>query len=331
MRYRGWLLLGSFLFSGALFGCARDHRVESPSRHVNGGDEDEVTATAEALLSAWFGCAMGDSWTAALETPPYTWATPSLARCHAVGRVVDAPAARLRAFVPEAVTAVSSGLDKRLGPASGYSMNERVETLELFTAGTSALRELSVSFDIAKDLGKERASLARVERGRASVAEAALFHEPSATRARFYRMSRADGLSELWRLGNRQAGVRSAQATALSWMIVLQRVHKSLELPEELRAAHVALAFEVVARVPRPAEWTGHAPTKESWEGYLIRVAQKMGVTGEHPVTSEREAYAHVTRAIAGRLRAAAHPLPTTELRRATLGCAEAFLRETTR
>lgn len=329
MRRRGWVLLGSLVFSGALVGCARDSRVEDPSVHVKGGDDDEVTATAEALLSAWFGCAMGETWMAALETPPYTWAAPSLARCHAVGRVVDAPAARLRAFVPEAVTAVSSGLDRRLGPASGYSMNERLETLELFSAGTKALKELSTSFDIAKDLAKDRASVAKTELGRASVAEAAVAPAKGATRARFFRMSRADGLLDLWSLGNRRAGVRSAQATALSWMIVLQRLHKARELPEELRAAHVALAFETVADVPRPADWTGHGPTKESWEAYLARVAKRMGVMGQHSVTAEREAYAQVTRAIAERLRAAAHPLPATELRRATLGCAEAFLRET--
>lgn len=327
MRSLGWLLLGACLLSAN--GCARDSRVSGPGLHMTNRAGDEESASAEALLSAWFGCAMGETWTAALETPPYTWAAPSLARCHAVGRVVDAPAARLRAFVPEAILAVSQGLDGRLGPASGYSMKERVETIELFTAGTKALKELSMSFDIAKDLAKERASLAKVESGGASTEEAAIRHEPRATRSRFHRMSRADGLSELWSLGNRRAGVRSAQATALAWMIVLQRVHKARELPEELRTAHVALAFEVVAQVKRPAEWTGHGPTKEGWDAYLTRVAKAMGAMSAFRFPSEREAHAQVTRAIAERLRAAAHPLPTTELRRATLGCAEAFLRET--
>lgn len=244
---------------------------------------------------------------AALETPPHTWAEPSLARCHAVGRVVEAPAARLRAFVPEAVSAVSRSLDGKLGRAAGYSRAERENVRELFRLGTGALKELSFSFDTAKTISREGAT----------------------DRSPLFRMSRADELAALWAFGNGPGGVRSAQATALAWMITLQRVSGASKLPRELRTAHIAFALEAVAKVSPPEGFTGHKLPAEPFGTYLRRAAKAMGVREEAGLASEREAHAAVVRLVAERLRASAHPLPSSELRRAALGCAEAFMRDT--
>lgn len=312
MRFVGPFVLG---LTAASLGCT--HAAE-PARHplvVGEETDDTPEATAEALLSAWFGCAMGELWTAALETPPYTWAAPSLARCHAVGKVVDAPAARLRAFVPDAIAAVSRSLQMKLAPASGYGPVERAEALELFELGTAALRELASSFDTAKQLGKNRG------------ADAEHAFKPSEVRARMFRLGQADALAALWKFGNERAGLRAAQATALAWMITLQRVHKARDLAAELRTAHVAQALEVVAKVEAPDQALV-GPPEEPWDTYLARAAATVGAMA-HPAARERELHAALVRAIAERLRAAAYPLPTGELRRATLGCAEAFLRDT--
>ncbi len=313
MRFVGPFLLG--LVAASALGCVRSAEPEHPALLVDEPLDDTPEATGEALLSAWFGCAMGELWTAALETPPYTWAAPSLARCHAVGKVVDAPAARLRAFVPDAIAAVSRSLQTKLGPAAGYGPTESAEALELFTLGTAALRELSLSFEVAKELGRR------------SGADDENAPKPSEVRARLFRLSQADALDELWRFGNERAGMRAAQATALAWMITLQRVHKAKDLAPELRTAHVAHALEVVAKIERPDQALGAAP-EESWASYLSRATATMGAMA-HPEARERELHAALVRVIAERLRSAAHPLPASELRRATLGCAEAFLRET--
>lgn len=312
MRFVGPFLLG--LAAASSLGCARTPEPVRPALLVEPLD-DTPEATAEALLSAWFGCAMGELWTAALETPPYTWAAPSLARCHAVGKVVDAPAARLRAFVPDAISAVSRSLQTKLSPASGYGPMERADAMELFTLGTAALRELSLSFEVAKNLG------------RSFDADDENAPKPSEVRTRLYRLGQADALEALWRFGNERAGPRAAQATALAWMITLQRVHKAKDLAPELRTTHVAHALEVVARIERPDQALGAAP-EESWKAYLSRASSTVGAMA-HPEARERELHAALVRAIAERLRAAAHPLPASELRRATLGCAEAFLRDT--
>lgn len=311
MRSVGLFVLGL----AVSLGCARPSEPAHPPLLVGDATDDTPEATAEALLSAWFGCAMGELWTAALETPPYTWAAPSLARCHAVGKVVDAPAARLRAFVPDAVAAVSRSLQTKLSPTAGYGPVERAEALELFELGTAALRELSLSFETAKELGRP------VD----ATDENAL--KPSAVQARLFRMSQVEALENLWRFGNEQTGLRAAQATALAWMITLQRVHKAKELAPELRTAHVAPALATVARIPPPEQALGALPS-EGWGAYLARAAATLGAM-PHPAARERELHAALVRTLAERLRAAAHPLPTGELRRATLGCAEAFLRDT--
>lgn len=281
---------------------------------------DFEVITADALLSAWFGCAMGETWKAALETPPHTWAEPGLARCHAVGRVVDAPAARLRAFVPDAVSQVSRKLSEKLGPGWGHSPHDRAEALSLFRLGTAALEESAYSFEAAR-------AVARARSEEDSSDEALNAREASALRPRFFRMSRADELTSLWRYGNENAGMRSAQALTLSWMIVLERVTRARVLPPELRSAYVALALEAVARVPRPSGWTGHTVT-EPWESYLRRATEAM-TTAPSAHASAREGHALLVRAIAERLRAVAHPLPISELRRAALGAADANFRDT--
>lgn len=310
----------ALLFSASgLVGCMHTvgtPKAPEPSPSAVTRPPREVV-TADALLSAWFGCAMGEAWRAALEIPPHTWAEPSLARCHAVGQVVDAPAARLRAFVPEAVSKVSTKLGEKLGPGWGHSPMERAHALELFRLGTKALEESTYAFEAARVVARSRR-----EAGDLSMSE-----PPSALRPRFYRMSRADDLVALWRFGHENAGIRSDQALALSWMIILDRVNRARSLPEELRSAHIALALEAVAGIPRPAGWTGHTAA-EDWEPYLRRASE--AITDEAlPPASTRERHAVLVHAIAQKLRAAAHPLPTSELRRAALGCADAHFRDT--
>lgn len=323
MRRRRLLLLGLCFVLPPLSGCAHASRDEGSTTvaRLPQDEDDPVAATADALLSAWFGCGMGETWIAALETPPHTWATPTLARCHAVGRVVDAPAPRLRAFVPEAIAAVSRSLDRKLGPASGFTPQERRKALDLFLLGTSALQELTESLDAAREIARDESA------DGAAPNESAI--EPSTMRARRFRMSQAGRLAELWEFGNGRAGMRSAQATALAWMIVLERVHRMRALPPELRTAYVALPLEAVAKVTRPEKWTGYDKTVEAPDAYLARALAEMGVSHATEPASERSLHAALVRAVAERLRAAAHPLPTSELRRAALGAADAFLRDT--
>lgn len=323
MRYREWVVLGSFLGGVTLLGCQSSPPPEVPRASNRAANQTEVSA--DALLSAWFGCAMGETWTAALETPPHTWAEPSLARCHAVGRVVDAPAPRLRVFVPEAVSAVSRSLENKLGAGSGYSSEERLRALELFSRGTLALEERAVAYDTAKEIARERAFLARAI-GKNDVDLSEANDDPAAWAKRIRRISQADKLEALWSFAHSEADMRAAEARTLAFMSALQRVHQARDIPEDLRTIYVALALEAVADIERPRDFSDIEGSNESFGAYLARATAKLG--DKSGPASEREAYATLKFQMAERLHALALPLSTSELRRAALGSANAFLRE---
>lgn len=343
---RGAFLLAALATAVALAGCAK--RPEATARYPHHrsvpGDEDPA-ATADALLGAWFGCAMGETWTAALDTPPHSFSDHDLSRCHAVGGVVNAPAARLRAFVPDAVAAVSRTLDDKLGEAEGLSGYDRSETLTLFQLGTDALEELAEADDVARSIMHDRAADARadataaemaVESGRKVQPAAHADYEPEPYRPRMVRLGRADRLAALYAFASESTSLRSGQASALAWMIVLARIEHAGEIPVDLRRADVALALEAVAGIGRPEAFTPRTTTADEWLTYVEHAASSVeayaprvvaGLDDDEKLAVEKDAYAALVRGLARHLRDAADPLPASELRRAALGAAEASVR----
>jgi hypothetical protein len=103
---------------------------------------DERNGTG-ALLDAWFGCAMGDTWAGALDTPPHAWSPHNLDRCHAVGVVGGASAVRLAAMAPDAVLAVQTELRRRIATDDRMPLQEREAARALFRDGTAALEEMA--------------------------------------------------------------------------------------------------------------------------------------------------------------------------------------------
>lgn len=328
---------------GALAGCASGAvtTVQRGEPRAPSTGEDPA-ATADTLLGAWFGCAMGETWTAALDTPPHAFSVHDLSRCHAVGSVVDAPAARLRAFVPDAVAAVSRLLDEKFGESEGLSGAERAEGLALFELGTDALKELAEANDVATAIRRDRAEDARAEAAAARLAEAhgrtfepppRAAYEPTPYRPRMVRLSRADRLAALHAFASGGTELRARQASVLAWMILLVRVEKALAIPVDLRRADLALALEAVAGVARPNAFTPRTTTLDEWLEYVQRAASTVGTFAPRSTAGldaqdkravEAGAHAALVQGLARRLHDAASPLPPCELRRAALGAAAA-------